>query len=294
MTNAAWDIDLHIHTSYSDGQMNPEELVEQAAALGYRIIAITDHDGTEGLEAAAESGEAHGIRVIPGIEFAAETEDKIGVHILGFGMDWNAPEFAKEVKLLAQQRHERNVKLIGVLEEQGFDLTMEELQKQQPNGYIGRPIMARALAAKGYISKPKEAFYNGKFLDSPEAKAVKRIKIQAADAINLIREAGGIAVLAHPIQTKKIGTPGSEQFYQNIEEMIIALKAAGLSGLECYHPDQTAEQSRRFLEMAERLELYVSRGSDFHGSVFSGSDQTADPQPDFAHLKFITEAPEVL
>jgi len=285
----SWDIDFHIHTNCSDGQMPPEEIVRQASTLGYRAIAITDHDGTDGLQDALEAGKKQGIQVIPGIEFATETEEHIGLHILGYGMNWKAPAFQDAVRELAHRRRDRNERLLAVLADLGYELSLEDLQKQQPNGYVGRPIIARALVAKGYLEKPKDAFREGRFLGSPQAKAVKRVKIQAVRAIDLIREAGGIAVLAHPIQTRGIGETGSEAFYQRMGQILGDLKEAGLSGLECYHPDQSREQSARFLQLAEQFGFCISRGSDFHGSAFSGSDLTAERLPGYEALRFVDE-----
>ena len=157
----------------------------------------------------------------------------------------------------------------------GYDISEEELRILQPNDYIGKPVIARALIAKGYASSIPEVFQSRKLLGSEKALAIKKEKLNAAEAVRLIRRAGGLPVLAHPIQAKKIGRPGSADFYRNIEGIIAELTEAGLGGLECFHPDQDAEQSRRFVEMAQKHDLCISRGSDFHGKNFAEAEDTA-------------------
>ena len=133
---------------------------------------------------------------------------------------------------LAEKRDQRNRRLINVLNEMGFEISLDELKVGRPGGFIGKPVIARALADKGYIKNYEEAFKGDRFFGSPEARAVKKDKLQAAKAIQLIKAAGGIAVLAHPVQTRHIGDPGSEEFYTNIEKIIRQLKTQGISGLE--------------------------------------------------------------
>lgn len=267
--------DLHIHTCYSDGQATPADIVKKANHLGYDVIAITDHDNFGGVAEAVKTGEAVGLTVLPGIELATETEDGIGLHILGYDMDIGHPHFAEVIDELAMRRDRRNEKLIAVLNDMGYELSLEELQRSQQGGFIGKPVIARALQEKGYIEDYRQAFRDGRFFGSPQARAVKKEKLQAAEAIALIREAGGVAVLAHPIQTRHVGDPGSEEFYDNMRRIIQALKAEGLGGIECYHPDQDEAQTKRFLEIARQEGLYVTRGSDFHGLDFADAEDTA-------------------
>jgi len=270
-----YKVDFHIHTSFSDGQATPVEIIKRAKELEYDMIAITDHDGVDGIKEALIAGETAGIKVIPGIELATETEEGIGLHILGYHIDHEHPHLREVLTDLMRRREARNHKLIKVLNEMGYDISYEDLKRRQPNGFIGKPVFARALMDKGYIDDPKEAFKRGQFLGSPEARAIKKEKVLAADAIALIKEAGGIAVLAHPIQTRGIGEKDSEEFYQNIETIVKRLKKQGLKGMECYHPDQDHHQTLRFIEMAEKYHLHITRGSDFHGKDLADAEPTA-------------------
>lgn len=271
----AYKVDFHIHTNYSDGRATPVEIVKKAKELEYDMIAITDHDGIDGIREALIAGEAAEIKVIPGIELATETEEGIGLHILGYYFDHKDAHLNAVLAALRERRDARNHKLVAVLREMGYDISMEELLERQPNGFIGKPVIARLLEEKGYVEYFKDAFKKGQFLGSDEARKVKKEKIMASEAIELIKGAGGIAVLAHPIQTRGVGEPGSEEFYKNMDAIIKRLKIQGLKGLECYHPDQDHEQTMRFIELAEKYHLHITRGSDFHGKDFAEADPTA-------------------
>ncbi|MDO4545717.1 MAG: PHP domain-containing protein [Bacillota bacterium] len=263
-----YKVDFHIHTNYSDGQASPTSIVKKAKELDYDMIAITDHDGVDGVREALIAGEAVNLKVVTGIELATETEAGIGLHILGYYIDVDNRHLKDVLQDLAEKRNARNERLIGLLREMGYEISMEDLKQVQANAYIGKPIIARALAKKGYVDHPKAAFADGQFLGSREAKAIKKEKLKTAEAIALIIEAGGIPVLAHPIQTRGIGDPGSEEFYTGLDSILRTLKKQGLKGLECYHPDQNEEQTMRFIQLAEKYHLHITKGSDFHGLDF--------------------------
>lgn len=261
-------VDFHIHTWFSDGSISPAEVVEQAKAKGYDRIAITDHDGIDGIEEAAAAGKRLGLEIVPGIELATETDKGIGLHILGYRIDIKNRRLLETLEDLRQKRDARNKKLLKELAAMGCPLTEEDLLLRPGQNFIGKPIIARAMVAKGYIQKPKDAFAEGKFLESPRAKRIKKEKLKTSKAIDLIKAAGGCAVLAHPIQIRGLGTPGSEPFYQQVDELVLELKKDGLGGLECFHCDHSPDQAARFVEIAENHHLCVTRGSDFHGSQF--------------------------
>ena len=266
-------VDFHIHTTASDGEARPTQIVRQAQELGYDIIAITDHDNTDGVQEALIAGEALGMKVVPGIEIAVETEGGVGLHVLGYNIDIDNQELKDFLKQLIKSRERRNAELFDALRGLGYDIHEEDIEVGK-NSFIGKPLIARELVRKGYIEDEREA-YGPKILGSPQCKHIHKAKPPAAEAIAMIRKAGGTAVLAHPIQARGIGRPGSEEFYRNIEAIIKELKQNKLAGLECFHPDQNTEQSMRFVELAEKYHLHITRGSDFHGSDFSKAEETA-------------------
>lgn len=270
----AYKVDYHIHTTASDGEARPTEIVRQAKDLDYDIIAITDHDNFNGVREALIAGEAVGLKVVPGIEIAVETDEGVGLHILGYNIDIDNKELADFLDELVLRRRGRNADLFSALQSLGYDITEEDVEVGN-NDFIGRPAVARALVRKGYISDERQA-YGKDILGSPACKSIRKAKPSSAKAIEMIRKAGGMAVLAHPIQARGIGRTGSEEFFENIEKIIRELKKQGLSGLECYHPDQNEEQSNRFVELAGKYHLHITRGSDFHGSDLAKADKTAD------------------
>lgn len=267
-------VDYHIHTTYSDGASTPTRIIKQAKELQYDEIAITDHDNVKGLAEARIAAEAVEMKIIPGIELATQTEEGIGLHILGYRFDPENERLLQFLEDLLRRRDRRNDLLIAELQDMGYDIGFEDLTTGK-NNFIGKPVIARALVSKGYIKSEKEA-YSKEILGSARCRAIKKEKPQAEEAIEVIRSAGGIPVLAHPIQTRGVGTPGSEEFYANMETIIARLKKQGLRGLECFHPDQNEEQSARFVQLAEKYHLHITRGSDFHGEDFAQAEPTAE------------------
>ena len=269
-----YKVDFHIHTTASDGESTPTQIVKRAKELDYDIIAITDHDNTDGIAEAKIAAEAVDIRMIPGIEIAVVTEEDIGLHMLGYNIDVEDEELKQFLAQMVERRKERNEQLFKVLQDMGYDISIEDIEVGK-NEFIGKPLIARALVRKGYIKDERQA-YGKDILGSARCRAVRKVKPLAKDAIKVITDAGGTPVLAHPIQTRGIGRPGSEEFYANIDKIIGRLKKQGLKGLECFHPDQNFEQSMRFVEMAEKYHLHITQGSDFHGKDFAQAEKTAN------------------
>ncbi len=269
-----YKVDYHIHTTASDGKSSPTDVVKMAKELEYDIIAITDHDNMEGIPEALIAGKALDMKVVPGIEIAVETEDGIGLHMLGYNVNHEDSRFKEFLRKLIENRQLRNEELFKTLKDLGYEINIDEIQVGK-NNFIGKPIIARELLRKGYIKSEGEA-YGKDILGSEACRKVKKVKPLAKDAIDEIIKAGGTPVLAHPIQTRGIGRPGSELFFENIEKIIAKLKKQGLKGLECYHPDQNDEESRRFIELAEKYKLHVTQGSDFHGDDFAKADKHAN------------------
>ena len=269
-----YKVDYHIHTTASDGAMRPTEIVKQAKELEYDIIAITDHDNVDGVSEALIAGEAVGLKVVPGVEIAVETEREVGLHIIGYNIDIENQALKDFLANLIRRREQRNRELLGALQEMGYHITEDDIEMGK-NSFMGKPAIVSALLKKGYIVDERQG-YGPKGLNSPQCRKVKRGKPLASEAIDVIRKAGGTAVLAHPIQVRGIGPTGSDLFFDNIERIIRKLKTQGLKGLECFHPDQNEAQSMRFVEIAGKYHLHITRGSDFHGSDFSKAEKTAN------------------
>lgn len=268
-------IDLHLHTYCSDGSLSPFELVKMAKERGASVIAVTDHDGIEGLEEAIQAGKELGVHVIPGIEFSAQLPNFLDsspcfMHLLGYGFDLENKELVKEVKEILEKRRERNEKLLSALRKRGYFLEKEDFQVYPQQTYIGKPNFARALLKQGYIRELKDAFQPGEFLEAPEIKAIHRIKIDVKKAISLIEKAGGISVLAHPMKISYKGKnqPDQAGFFERLESLLLCLKKSGLRGMECYYSRHLPYETERLLALADQFGLVVSAGSDFHGPEF--------------------------
>lgn len=258
----------HMHSYYSDGVLSPRALAKRFCDEEYDVIALTDHDGIDGVEEFLESCEELGIRGVTGIEFSTELEldgTAYELHILGYNFDPKNEELNSVCSELRNRRHERNVRLVDALNELGFGLDLEELERRSKGGYVGKPDIARELVRRGILSEPKEAFTE-KVFERPEIKAIRKEKLSSGEAIRLIRGAGGTAFLAHPAKIKEIkGKRGSEEFFEELERILIALRKLGLGGLECIYPVNTEEEQFRFIQLAGKYHLHISSGTDFHG-----------------------------
>lgn len=256
--------DLHMHSWFSDGIMSPAQLVDKYARDEYDVIAITDHEVVDGIMEAELLGKDKNLRVISGIEFVTMFDD-LELHILGYYFDRNNKELKVKLRELAKNRSERNEKILDAFNEMGIDIDEDDLITVPGQRYVGKPHFARALVAKGYITEEKEAYEEGKFLESPQVKAIDNKRISTQEAIDLIKGAGGIAVLAHPRKIKGIGEPGSDEFKSNFEKLARNLKKMGVKGIECIYPTHTEEDRWFFVNVAGKLHMHVTEGSDFHG-----------------------------
>lgn len=263
-------MDLHIHSTYSDGTMKPVEIVKMYQQQEYGLIAITDHDGIDGVKEAQIAGEALELQVITGIEFGTIYDNETELHLLGYYFDIENKALNDRLAVIREARKVRNVKLLKVFQNMGYEINHEDLIQRPGQMYIGKPNFALALKKKGYIDNPNEAFVPGRFIESPEAQAVKMDRISTEETIELIRDAGGIPVLAHPLKTKGIGQKASDEFYENLDAILRSLKKVGLGGLECFHPSADHEEGIRLVKFAEKYHLHITEGSDFHGPEFEG------------------------
>ncbi|MBK9305615.1 MAG: PHP domain-containing protein [Nitrospira sp.] len=247
-------LDLHLHTTHSDGSCTPAEVIGLAHQAGVTTLAITDHDTTSGIPEAIAAGEQYGIEIIPGVEISSLMGSS-ELHILGYFFDWQDNALNQRFKSLRDSRHHRNPQIIERLRSLGIDITYDEVRALAGSDSVGRPHIARALMNKGVVTSAKEAF--DRFLGDRKAAYVPRELPSPADAIRWIKEAHGLAVLAHPTWVKLTDQP--------LTELVRRLKADGLDGVEVYYSTHAARQTREYLSLAQQLGLLVTGGSDFHG-----------------------------
>lgn len=241
--------DLHIHSTCSDGTDKPDKIVEMAAAAGLSCLALTDHDSIDGLAQATEQGRRLGVEVIPGIELTTESPNR-EIHILGYYFDPGQPEFLAILKKIQQSRVERIKKMVKKLNSLKIDLEVEDVLTLSDGKTPGRPHVARALINQGQVKSIKEAF--DRYLETRGPAYVPHYKLKPVEAIHLIRAAGGIPVLAHPL-------------ISNCDELIVELKKEGLGGVEAYYSGYTPATTERYVMLAQDNGLLVTGGSDFHG-----------------------------
>lgn len=256
--------DLHVHSNRSDGVLSVQEVVNRIQSKGNTIMALTDHDGIYGVSDAKKFGEKEGIEVIAGIEFSAEGPNSEGLHILGYYIDIENQVLKKAVEDVRRWREERNIKIYEALTKMGLPISAEDFAGMPNKDYVGKPTIARKLVEKGLLEKYEDAFLDGKYFDSDEIRKIKKRKLSAEEIIRVIKESGGLSVLAHPMKIKKINHLGEKEFWEKLEDLVVELKGFGLGGLECYYPTHTVAHQKRIIDMANRLDLFVTKGTDFH------------------------------
>lgn len=252
--------DYHIHSTYSDGDLSPEQLVERYAAAGYRRIAITDHDEIEGARLAMRYAAGKAIDVIAGIELSTRDEEGNEIHVLGYGYDLDAPPLHEALSRVKRWRAERNLRLREALAEMGYAVTEEELHAVNEGHYIGKPTFARVLVAKGHAASVDDAF--ARIFRMPPACLPVKQCLSTAEAIRVLHAAGGVAVFAHPMELRKKGE--GDAFWIRFAEILDRMRGWGVDGLECEHPSAGPIEAERLRRMAEEQGMIVTRGSDFH------------------------------
>jgi 3',5'-nucleoside bisphosphate phosphatase len=254
-------IDLHSHTTASDGTFSPAQLVDEAGRAGVRILGITDHDTFSGYDQAVPLARRTGLELVCGIELSTKLHGH-SVHLLGYFLNSSLNSslnpggldvFRGWIGDLQASRRERNVRLVARLRELGLDITLEEVQARG-GGMTGRPHFAQLLLEKGYVSSLQQAF--DEYLDESAKGYVTRREPTFAEAAGHIRGAGGIASLAHPVRIR-----------EDVTAILPDLCAAGLNAIEAYHSDHSPAETELYLQLAAQHGLLVTGGSDFHGAV---------------------------
>lgn len=249
-------IDLHVHSNCSDGTLTPTELVSLAKKMNLSAFALTDHDTVAGLKEAMRSGAASGIEVLPGIEFSTEYLGK-DIHIVGIEFDYESPLFLSEIENFQASRHLRNRKMIEKLrEEGGVDISFEQMEAAFGTSVWTRAHFARYLKEHGYVKEMADAF--SRYIGDDCPYFVPREKVTPAQAVRLIRQTGGIPILAHPLQYH---LPD-----EKLRELVLLLKKKGLIGIEALYSSHSPMDESAVRRLARTSGLLISGGSDFHGS----------------------------
>lgn len=244
-------VDLHLHSTVSDGRLSPAEVVRRAAGLGLTVIALTDHDNVDGIaEALEEAKNLPGLRVIPGIEISTDI-DQGELHLLGYFIDYTSPDLLASLIRMRHSREKRAQRMIANLAQLGLPVEWRRVQEIAGDGSVGRPHIAQALLEKGYIATIKEAF--DKYIAYGGPAYAKREKMTPAEAMKLVLQAGGLPVLAHPLTLK------------NTVALIAGFKESGLVGLEAYYSGYTAQEIDNLVGLATKYGLITTGGSDYHG-----------------------------
>lgn len=247
-------IDLHTHSTCSDGSMTPTELVLHAKEAGLSAVALSDHDTADGVREAVETGKRCGVEVIPAIELSAKSETE--THILGYFIDPTSPALSSAVDYIRDVRTQRIGETCELLAKYGMDVTLDEVKQKAGGGILCRAHLAKIMTEKGYSTSPKEAF--SKWLNVGCPAYSESQALSDTEAIELIRKAGGDAYLAHLHLTKK---PHDE-----LEAFVKRLVGEGLCGIEGYYTDYTPEMECEYRALAKKYGLKLSGGTDFHGA----------------------------
>jgi 3',5'-nucleoside bisphosphate phosphatase len=257
-------IDLHIHSTASDGTLSPAEIIKTAQQLGLSAISITDHDTLAGTVEALNAGIPESLGFITGVEISTDPPAAFSLsgsmHLLGYGIRLDNPALNAELAKLQKARANRNPQIVRLLNQLGFELSYESLLATC-DGQLSRPHIAQRLFEKGYVVSIDEAF--DKYLGNGRPAYVDKYHLNWHRAIQVIRESGGIAVLAHPCL---LDLPDDDA----LEKLIVILKSAGLGGIEVYYPEHTLRQTERFRALAVRHRLKMTGGTDFHGVITPG------------------------
>jgi hypothetical protein len=247
-------VDLHLHTTASDGSYTPTELVNKARDLGFSAIAITDHDTVGGIEEGLKVAKELGIELIPGIEMNTDYENT-EIHILGYYLDYQNEKFLNILADLKEARYNRIRKIVTKLNNLGLEIDFDEASQLADGGALGRPHIAQIMLNKGYVKKWSQAF--DQYIAKGAPAYVERKKITPKEAIEIIKKAGGIPVIAHPALMER------DDLLENLLEW-------GIEGIEVYHTEHDRVDSQRYLEYAKDNNLLITGGSDCHGPERKG------------------------
>lgn len=271
-------IDLHLHTTASDGRLSPTELIQLVADQGLRQVSISDHDSTEGLEEAfLAARQFTGLRVIPGIELSTDVPGD-EIHMLGYFINYEDEEFQQVLKRFRRGRIDRAREMVEKLAALGLPLEWERVQAIAGEGSVGRPHIALAMVEAGYCKEPKDAF--PEYLGRNGLAYAERVKLTPEEAVEMLLKVGGVPVLAHPA------------YLSDLESRLPELKAAGLVGMEVYYSKFDPETIKHLQDLADQYDLIPSGGSDYHGLGNAGEPLPGSMGPPASTVERLEEAAE--
>jgi predicted metal-dependent phosphoesterase TrpH len=255
-------IDLHIHSTASDGTLRPSEILTLAQDLNIAAISITDHDTLEGSKNALSCGIPPSVKFLTGVEIGADPPDSFflsgSLHILGYAVDVHHPDLNQTLSKLKESRENRNPRILKLLSGLGIEITFDELRNLAEDSQLGRPHIARLMVKKGYVQSIDAAF--DQYLGHGKPAYVDRFRFGCEDTIRIILDAGGIPVLAHPMLL------GIQQ-YEIFEDLIAVLTEMGMRGIEVYYPEHTRNLVAYYTRLAHHHDLLITGGTDFHGDI---------------------------
>jgi hypothetical protein len=270
-------IDLHLHTTISDGSLSPRKLVEEAAAQGVAMLAVTDHDTVDGVAEAVAAGRERGVTVIPGVELAVDSASR-DIHLLGYFLRWEEEGLRGSLAHLREEREVRNAQILAKLRELRVPVDPVRVREISGSGSVGRPHVAVAMVEAGHVASQSEAFW--RYLGRGKPAFVPRFRLRPEEACRMIAAAGGIPVLAH---AAKVGSFGA------IQEVL----ASGVEGLEVFHTDHSASDSEWLLALAQERSLLVTGGTDSHGPRSERPTLIGSVEiPDWVGEAFLARAPQ--
>ena len=274
MARQAASVDLHLHTTYSDGRLSPSELVRLCGERGLRVISISDHDSTEGIPEALEAARRYpGLTIVPGIELSADIP-RAEVHVLGYFIDHRDEVLQRTLSSFREGREDRARRMVDRLAELGVRLSWDRVVELSDGGAVGRPHIAQAMVEAGFVQYPKEAF--DLYLGRNKPAYAGRAKLSPEEAIRLVLDNGALPVLAHPTYVINEKDGGASE---DLAQILARLKAAGLVGMEVYYKDYPPDVVDRLRSLADGLGLIACGGSDYHAAGNPGEPEPGEVGP---------------
>jgi len=279
------EIDLHLHTTFSDGRLTPTKLVRMCNERGLKIMAVTDHDSTEGLDEALEAAsEFTDMTIVPGIELSTDIPGA-EIHLLGLFINRNDKVLQRQLSTMRKGRQGRARAMVKNLEKFGVFVSWEHVEKLAGEASIGRPHIAQAMVEAGYVKFPKEAF--DRYLGRSGPAYAERVKLSPEEAVKLLLANGAVPVIAHPTYSAAKSSRGE---VEGLRDILTSLKAAGLVGMEVYYGDYTAQQIKWLGDLADEFNLIPCGGSDYHASGNPGEPEPGSVGPPRSTYERLQEA----